>query len=184
MKTFKVILATLVIFCAGAFAGMMITKERQADPASSAPAVAEDLKGERRPGNRFEEDHNRRRQEFMARLQQDLNLSPEQYSQIESILDASDERTRAIWKPLKQQMHQEFQKVREQISATLNPEQQELYQEMMQRHRESKERQEDGKSKDDTEEAEGKKVCNSQYPDWQLWSQVSPDTGRCQFKEM
>ena len=120
MKAWKVILAVIVIFCAGAVTGGLTIKVVQnrarATPAPTRMAIHE-------PGwmQRFE---------FLKRLQRQLDLAPQQRERIEALLSESQERMKAIWEPLAPQAQAEFKNVREAILKELTPAQKQKFEEL------------------------------------------------------
>jgi Spy/CpxP family protein refolding chaperone len=108
VKFWKVILAAVVIFGAGIVTGAL-TKHLQS---SQSPAEAK-----HRPGHAFSSDHqDQKRIQFLARMDQELDLSPEQRQRIEEILQESQERMASL-------PREEFRRVRQEIKAELTPEQ-------------------------------------------------------------
>ena len=116
MNPWKVILATLIIFGTGVVTGgLLVThaynntrQNRPAPPAGRVPAVT---------------PWQVRLQNLLHRMDAQLNLTPEQRAQIEQIISDSQERTKAIWKPIAPQMGREMQHVRDEIRDSLTPEQ-------------------------------------------------------------
>jgi len=116
VNPWKVILATLVIFGTGVVTGgLLVTyaynntrQNRPPPPAARVPAVT---------------PWQVRLQNLLHRMDAQLNLTPEQRGQIEQIISDSQERTKALWKPIAPQMGREMQHVRDEIRDTLTPEQ-------------------------------------------------------------
>lgn len=75
------------------------------------------------------------RQHYLAKLEKELSLSPEQVAQVAAILDQTGQRFREI----KDRMDPEFQAIRDaqraRIMALLTPEQQPKYQKILEEHR-------------------------------------------------
>ena len=124
MKIWKVILVTLVIFGAGVVTGSLLATKthstdsqqtNQTDPGASAPRAL--------------------RMDFVDRLKGELDLSPEQLSKIETIVQESQKRTKEIWEQCSPEMHAEFKRTKEKISAVLTEEQQQKFIELMKQRR-------------------------------------------------
>ena len=120
MKIWKVILATIVIFAAGAFAGGVFIKSRmvQVEPTKIPipPILAQ--------------------QRFQARLKKELGLEGEQTNRIDKIFAESNARIDIIWKLLGPEMQKELREVHENIRAELNSEQREKFEQLLkQSHR-------------------------------------------------
>ena len=75
------------------------------------------------------------RERYVARLQRELSLSPEQLTQVTAILEQTSQRFQEI----RDRMEPEFQAIREQqrlrIMAILTPDQQPKYQKIIEEHR-------------------------------------------------
>ena len=118
MKIWKVILATLVIFAAGALAGGLFVKSTllatgtTAAPTNSVP-------------NRFMQNH------LLDRMKAELNLSPEQKQHIEKIFAESRARIDTLNSLIAPEVKMEFRAVQDSIRAELNPEQREKYEQML-----------------------------------------------------
>jgi hypothetical protein len=119
----KVIIAALVIFASGLVTGALAHRI-YTQPARS-PQVNSPAPWVPSPPHR---------DDLLARMERKLNLTPEQKSRIEQIFQESHERMQKIWEPVHPLARQEFQRVREEIRAELNPEQQQKYEEVF-RHK-------------------------------------------------
>ena len=119
MNAWKVILSTLVIFIAGVVTGGLLVTysevilQRQnhpkqpaanANPAANVPWIA-------------------RNRELLRRMDRELELTPEQHKQIETIINDFQERTKALWKPIAPQMSKEVQRVHNDIRDVLTADQ-------------------------------------------------------------
>ena len=118
MKIWKVILATIVIFAAGAFVGGTMVKVRTArsatvTPTKSAPPSA--LLQER----------------FQARLKKELQLNADQTNRIDKIFAESNARIKILWELVGPEMQKERQEVRESIRGILTPEQRETFEKLL-----------------------------------------------------
>ena len=108
MKVWKVILATMVIFVAGAFAGGLLVK-------TLWPPVPEILS----------------RQFFQARLKKELQLTADQTNRIDKIFAESKERLKIIEGLIAPEKQKELQEVRDNIRAILTPEQREKFEQLL-----------------------------------------------------
>lgn len=108
MKVWKVILATIVIFAAGAIAGGILVKTLWAP-------VPEILS----------------RQFFQARLKRELQLSADQTNRIDKIFSESNERLKIIRGLVAPEEKKELQEVRDSIRAILTAEQREKFEQLL-----------------------------------------------------
>jgi hypothetical protein len=117
VKSWKVILATMVIFGAGVLTGGLAVwqtqkmdlraQQRPSRPGHSGPITAAgDL-----------------RLEFLRRAQRELDLSPAQRESIDKIIKQSQERTHKLMEPVAPELHAELQRTKEQFLQVLNPSQ-------------------------------------------------------------
>jgi len=116
VKAWKVFLAVLVIFSAGAVTGGLSVKlyekaYRQPQFLSSGPGGPQRL-------------------ELLHRLERQLTLTPHQREQIETILRDSQIRMKALWKPLEPQAQTEYRLVHERILDELTPAQKEQFEQL------------------------------------------------------
>jgi Spy/CpxP family protein refolding chaperone len=101
----------VVIFLAGAASGALVTRiyaprvVKKQQPSAPLPISSE------------------RRQEYLMKLDRELQLSPEQRQQCESILAASQKRMKDLWETIEPGARQEYQRSRKEISEVLTPEQ-------------------------------------------------------------
>jgi len=127
----RVILATLVIFGTGAMSGYFIGKKQGLQSAIGLPAVAATNSNSSAP------PLDRGRRSMLDRMQKDLTLSDEQRKTIAKIFADSRDRSRALWKEIKEPMDNEVKRVHEEIKAVLTPEQSKKFEEISQHHQES-----------------------------------------------
>lgn len=113
MKIWKVILATIVIFAAGALAGGMLVKSLT--PEAAKPPV---------PPILFQ-------QRFQERLKKELQLSADQTNRIDKIFHESNARIKILWDLVGPEMQKERQEVRESIRGSLTPEQREKFEQLL-----------------------------------------------------
>lgn len=108
MNSWKVILATVVIFGAGVLTGGLLVNhvvhEHRASPALRSPDTW--------------------RREFIGRLDKALKLTPEQHAAISKIVAEGQQRNREIW-------HEEMEQIHQRIRAELTPEQQKQFDAMV-----------------------------------------------------
>ena len=111
MKTWKIVLAVMLIFGAGVVTGGMLVRTRvPARPPLSGPLMGG-------PAGLFGQG----RQQFVQRLQRQLDLSREQKAEVDRILRDSHERMAKIWDPIAPAAREETRKVRQEIQAVLSP---------------------------------------------------------------
>ncbi|HEV2434512.1 MAG TPA: hypothetical protein VG077_00800 [Verrucomicrobiae bacterium] len=108
MNSWKVVLATVVIFGAGVLTGGLLVNH---------------VVHEHRPlpGPRSPETW---RKDFVGHLDKALKLTPEQHAAISKIVAEGQERNREIW-------HQEMERVHQRIRAELTPEQRKKFDAMI-----------------------------------------------------
>ena len=112
MNTWKVILATLVIFGTGVLTGALATR-------FSTPYMARSHRSGM-GGRTFEGGSpGGMRLEFLRRIQRDLDLTPEQRERIDGILKQSQERTHKLMEPIVPQMHEELQRAKAEFRQAL-----------------------------------------------------------------
>ncbi len=123
MSPWKVILATLVIFCSGLVVGaLMVRKTARAIFNSRPPHVST---------NTLPSLWHQQQRDFLRRIDDELNLNPIQRENIARILKQSQERTKAIKEKIAPEMREELKKVREEIHAELTSAQQKKFEEAM-----------------------------------------------------
>lgn len=112
MNRWRVILAAAVIFLAGVATGAVVVR-------TYAPRVVK--RTHISPPLPIGHD---RRQEYISKLDRELQLTAEQRTRVEGILADSQERMKQIWEPMEPQVKEEYRRTRREISEILNPEQQ------------------------------------------------------------
>lgn len=110
MKRWQAIFAAVVLFLTGAVSGGLATKlyllntsqpaSRPAPASPQAPWAAQ-------------------RMDFLRRVSSRLDLTPDQKTQLDKIIEESQERMRQLWEPVAPQAQAEFQQVRTQMEALL-----------------------------------------------------------------
>ena len=143
VNTWKVILATVVIFGAGVVTGGLLVshsdraKLRQlrgylaaAQPAHWTPPLRE---FPRRAEKELQLSLEQRRMDFLLNATRELKLSPEQRERIERLVRESQENTRKLWEQVGPQMRKELAEVKEKIREDLTPPQRKRFEELMKR---------------------------------------------------
>jgi hypothetical protein len=143
VNTWKIILATVVIFGAGVITGGLLVnhanhaKVKQlrtlvpgAQPGHWTPPLRE---FPRRPENELQLSFEQRRMEFLLNATRELKLTPPQRERIEHLLRQSQEDTRRLWEQFRPQMRKELAEVTEQIRGELTPPQRKRFEELLKR---------------------------------------------------
>ena len=136
MNSWKIILATVIIFGAGVVTGGLLVDhvKGRVDPAGAAlnPRPPADNRG---PGGKPEVPlprlAERMSKEFVRQLDKSLHLSLDQSNHIAHIVAEGQERNRVIWTNVAPQMRRVMQDVNQQIRAELTPEQLKEFEELM-----------------------------------------------------
>jgi Spy/CpxP family protein refolding chaperone len=115
VKIWKVILATLVIFAAGMFAGGIAVNKFRPAPPPPKPPVPPILSQHR----------------FQEKLKKELQLTADQTNRIDRIFAESNARIKIIWDLLGPEMQKERKEVYESIRAELTPEQREKFEQLL-----------------------------------------------------
>ena len=146
MNSWKIILAIVVIFGAGALTGGLLVnyaelphpKDVQRPPDEGNPPLQANNRDNDQPRP---QDLPRPRppemlgKQFVQQLDKSLHLTREQRAAIAKIVAAGQERNREIWTNVAPQMHKMLQDVRQQIREQLTPEQRKQFEEMVKRFR-------------------------------------------------
>jgi len=139
MNSWKVILATVVIFGAGVLTGGLLVNyvdhgrggngrlpfwrgDSHAQEDDHEQSHPEDLPRPRSP--------EMWRKDFLGHLDRALKLTPEQHAAISKIIAEGQERNREIWTNVAPKMRQEMEQVHQRIRAELTPEQQRQFEAM------------------------------------------------------
>jgi hypothetical protein len=131
VSTWKVILATLVIFSAGLWTGAFGLKLLGPQTRTPRQLIVP---------QRF-------RTEMLARMTDELELSDEQRKRIDAVLEESQERNREIMALVGPELRDEFRRAIRQIREQLNAEQRARFDELLnQRNRRSAPASSDGRS--------------------------------------
>jgi len=118
VNRWKVILAAVVIFLAGATTGGVLVR-------NYAPKVVK-----RTHTSPPIPISSQRRQEYLVKLDRELELTPDQHKQVEGILAASQQRMKHLWEPVEPQIKDEYRRTRKEIADVLNPDQREKMKKM------------------------------------------------------
>lgn len=124
MNTWKVILATMVIFGTGVITGGLLVRQ------TSLKKPARSAHGEKQ-GRATPASPNSLRMEFLRRVEREFDLTPEQHDKIDKILSASQERTKKIMEPVNPRIKEEMQATREAVRTALTPEQRARFDELV-----------------------------------------------------
>ncbi len=143
MNSWKIILATIVIFGAGVTTGGLLvshvdragrmTRRPPGDPGIRPPG------GEHEPGRGMGMELPRPRQpdllntNFVKRLDDALKLTAEQRNAIEKIIAEGQDQNHSIWTNNAEQMRRVMQDVRHRLHDALAPDQQKQFDELMRR---------------------------------------------------
>lgn len=123
MNTWRVILAAVVIFTAGALSGGFYVRS-QVRP---SPVV-------RKEAEPFVPLPHMVQKRFVERIKKDLELNPEQAGRVEKIFTESQERIRIMWSLVGPEMQTELREVRDKVSAELTPAQRERFEELLKKN--------------------------------------------------
>jgi hypothetical protein len=131
VNSWKIILATVVIFgCGVVTGGLLVNYVERAHPEIRRPFA-----GPRhdRPGSQELQLARPQilNQQFVEQLDATLNLTPEQREKIGNIIADGQERNRDLWKLVSPQFRGVMQDVRQRIRAVLTPEQRKQFEELM-----------------------------------------------------
>ncbi|HWW03620.1 MAG TPA: hypothetical protein VNZ64_28210 [Candidatus Acidoferrum sp.] len=123
MNTWKVILATLVIFATGVVTGglLAVYSGRSFVLRPQHPNAPRSPQSVSAGGLRLE---------FLRRIQRDLDLTPEQRERIDKILKESQEHTRKLMEPISPALKEEFQRTKEEFRQVLTAEQRARFDEL------------------------------------------------------
>ena len=125
MTTWKPILAALVIFAAGVVTGGLTVKLRQPPFAHPASAQAKRQAVLPREGQLRELSH---------RMQNQLDLTPEQRERIETIIRDSQERMKSLRDQVGQKINEESREMRQRIRDELTSDQRRRFVQIMKQH--------------------------------------------------
>jgi Spy/CpxP family protein refolding chaperone len=124
----KAIAAALVLFVAGVLSGAMgqrLLQNRTAEIGEAPPR--------RGPGDP-PAPWTRQRMSFIERMTKDLDLMPDQATEIDRLMKESQERMRELWETIGPKAQEEMTRSREAIRAVLTEEQRDKMDEIFKRH--------------------------------------------------
>ncbi len=125
MSPWKVILAAVVIFAAGAMAGTALSRRAPREASFRAMATNQFLPPPAPP------NFVAQRMEFLRQAERQLDLTQEQRSKVEQIMNESRQRTRQIMDKLSPELRDELKQTSLAIRETLNKEQREKFDRLM-----------------------------------------------------
>lgn len=130
MNSWKIILATVVIFGAGVVTGGLLVNcvQREHLGWRHAAAARHNRSGARELPMPRAQLLNR---EFVEKLDATLHLTPEQRRKIEKIIADGQKRNHDLWRLVAPQFRAVMQDVHQRIRAVLTPEQQKQFQELV-----------------------------------------------------
>lgn len=119
MNSWKVILATLVIFGSGVITGGLLVSYAvhsnivvpHPNPVPGTPPQAAATPWAQRA------------RELLRRMDHELELTPEQHKRMEKLITESADRTKELWKPIAPLMNKEVQRLHRDMREELNPDQ-------------------------------------------------------------
>ena len=127
MNSWKVILATIVIFGAGVITGGLLVDHVKHPFRPPPPPPWWDV-----PASARAEIFNK---QFVQQLNDKLNLTKEQREQIQKIVAQGQENIHNLWKIIGPQFQADLRDTREQIKAVLTPEQRRQFEMLMKQQR-------------------------------------------------
>ena len=125
MNSWKIILATVVIFAAGVFTGGLLVNVIKETPRSREPRTHAEAKMPEPPMAA------RLNKEFLKQLDEKLELTPDQHEKIQKIVAEGQERNHALWTNVAPKMREVMQDVNRQIRQQLSPKQQKDFEELV-----------------------------------------------------
>lgn len=133
MNTWKVILATMVIFGAGVVTGGLLMRNAGFTPAPKPPVVQQ-------PHPFLPGSAGLVRVEFLRRAERELNLTVDQRDQVDRIIRESQERTKKVMEPISPKIREEMQQTKDQFLAVLTPEQRARFEDLLKQQRQQLQR--------------------------------------------
>jgi hypothetical protein len=132
VNTWKVILATLVIFIAGIVTGGLLVRYTE----QNAPR-----RGERASAPRLAQRGAAGlvRMEFLRRVQKELDLTPDQHQRVDKMLKEHQEQIKKIVEPIEPDIQEEVQTAKDEFLETLTPAQRARFDELLKQQQRQKE---------------------------------------------
>jgi Spy/CpxP family protein refolding chaperone len=127
VKIWKVVIAVMLIFGAGVVTGGLLVRTRVTPRIAPAAPVTMGMPSQSAPISPA-------RQAFVQKVRRELNLSPEQSTQVDEIMRDSRKRMTKIYEPVMPEAREETRRVRQEIQAILTPEQKKKFNEVF-KHR-------------------------------------------------
>ncbi len=125
MNTWKVILATMVIFGTGVVTGgLLVHHANRGGGRRPAHAVAAAHPAQTSPAGVL-------RIEFLRQMEKDLSLTPEQHEPIDKLLKEGQERMKKLQETIEPRRREELKKTIEEFRAALTPKQQKRFDELL-----------------------------------------------------
>ncbi|HWI55679.1 MAG TPA: hypothetical protein VNZ22_00530, partial [Bacillota bacterium] len=125
MNSWKVILATMVIFGTGVVTGGLLVRHSERIRPLRPPHASTTVRPTPVPSA------GGMRLEFLRRVQRELNLTPDQQKHVERLLKDSQERTRRLVEPVAPQLRQEIQRTKEDFREVLTESQRTRFDELL-----------------------------------------------------
>jgi hypothetical protein len=125
MNTWKVVLATMLIFGTGVITGGLLVRHSDRVRPVRPPARPTAPRNVQPPTPQV------MRLEFLKRVERDLDLTPEQQQQADKLIKESQERSKKITEPVAPLLREELQRTREAFRALLTPEQRVRFEELL-----------------------------------------------------
>ena len=122
MNAWKIILATILIFGTGMVTGGLLIRNLSPNTDSSKLAVPQ-------PAQTNAPDV--MRVAFLKQVESALHLTPDEHKNIDKILQDSQDRTKKMMDPVMTRVREEAEKTKTEFRAVLSPEQQKLFDELM-----------------------------------------------------
>jgi hypothetical protein len=126
VNTWKVILATMVIFGAGVVTGALVVRYTGRTATGHAPHAwaARQAQSGSLSGMRLE---------FLRRLSAELDLTPDQREHVDKLIKDSQDRSRKIMEPVAPALRAELQQTKEAFRDQLTPDQRARFDEILKR---------------------------------------------------
>ena len=128
MSPWKIILATLAIFLTGLITGVVIVERVAVKPVGTNRVV-------RVMTNEPSLQPGWLREEFVRRLDSELDLTPDQHRKVMSIVRESQERTKLLYSLIAEDVREEMRQTQDAIRKEITPEQAQKFDDMLKRRR-------------------------------------------------
>jgi hypothetical protein len=140
VNTWKVILATIVIWGAGVMTGgflvrysnlARIERPRSQRPDGPPPWLVQGREFARRGERELQSSFDEMRGEFLLHATRELNLTADQHEHIEKIIRDSQDVSRKMWEQVAPEMRKALEETKQKILAELTPEQQGRFEQLL-----------------------------------------------------